>query len=61
MHQRVLQHVNHLERQHVNHLERQRVNQAEHQPVNRPECQQINHLLYASKTHHRIPVSQLDF
>ncbi len=55
------QHVNRPERQHVNHLERQRVSQAEHQHVNRPEYQQINHLLYASKTHHRIPVSQLEF
>ena len=64
MHQRVLQHANHRrstrqspERQHVNHLERQRVNQAEHQHVNQPEYQQINHLLYASKTHHRIHVN----
>ena len=54
------QRVNRPERRHVNHPERQRVNQAEHQHVNRPEYQQINHLLYASKTHHRIPVNLLD-
>ena len=53
MHQRVLQHVN--------RLEPQRVNQAEHQHANRPEYQPINHLPYASKTHHRIHVSQLEF
>ena len=53
MHQRALPHVSHLVRQHVNHLGRQRANQAEHP--------RVNHLLYASKTHHRIHVSPLEF
>jgi hypothetical protein len=62
MHQRVLQHVNHLERQRVNQEEPQPVNQAAHQHVNHLEYQQMNHLLYASKTHHRVQaVSQLEF
>ena len=61
MHQRVPQHVN--------HLERQRVNQAEHQLVNRLLCvssqmhRPVNHLLYASsQTHQRVQtVSQAMF
>jgi len=61
MHQRVLLHVN--------HLERQRVNQAEHQLVNRllyansQTHPPVNHLPYASsQTHQRVQtVSQLEF